>query len=61
VVPERQRQAIVGEYVFIIHVCFERTTTISLALSKRQYESNFQTDNSIKKKAPGSNAMTEKV
>lgn len=42
---------------FSIHVSFERTTTPSLVLSKRQYENNFQE----RLKATGSSAVEKKV
>ena len=45
----------------IRHVRLVHIQMASLDLSKRQYDGNFQKDNSMDKEAPGSKAQAEKV
>ncbi len=45
----------------IRRVYLVRIKTASLDLSKRQYEGNFQKDDSMGREAPGSKAQAEKV
>ena len=43
-------------YIRLVHI-----KTVSLDLSKRQYDSNFQKDNPVGGEAPGSKTRAEKV
>ena len=45
----------------IRHVCLVQIQTASLDLSKRQYDGNFQKDNSLEKEALRSKTQAEKV
>ena len=53
---DKQQSEGVSHFRIYLH-----TPTANIALSKRQYENNFQKDNSIIQRTPGSEAQTEKV